>query len=141
MAKRVSPRKIKIHNQYTYDQVADALGVTVQTVRLWRQDGLDVLDSQKPHLILGFAIKEFLNKRSNKPERRLARDQFLCMTCNAPRRANGGMADYTPYTATRGRLEALCEACEGLCGKFASPKICAELATILTIATRNRNGP
>jgi DNA-binding XRE family transcriptional regulator len=141
MAKRVSPRKIKIHSQYTYEQLADALGVSVQTVRSWRPEGLEVLVSQKPHLILGFAIKEFLNKRSNKPERRLARDQFLCMTCNAPRRAYGGMADYLPYNDTRGRLEALCEACQGLCGKFASPKICAELAPILTIATRNMNRP
>lgn len=138
MAKRVSPRKVKIHNQYTYEQAADVLGVSVQTVRLWRQVGLDVLDSQKPHLILGFALKDFLNKRSNKPERRLARDQFLCMACNAPRRAYGGMADYTPYTPTRGRLEALCETCQGLCGKFASPFLCAELVPLLTIATRNR---
>ncbi|WP_426034048.1 helix-turn-helix domain-containing protein [Cypionkella sp. TWP1-2-1b2] len=137
MAKRVSARKVKIHNQYTYEQAADALGVSVQTVRLWRQSGLPVLDSQKPHLILGFALKDFLAKRQNKPERRLARDQFLCMTCNAARRAYGGMADYLPYTATRGRLEALCEACEGLCGKFASPSLCAAVAPVLTITTRN----
>ena len=71
MAKRVSPRKIKIHNQYTYEQAADALGVSVQTVRLWRKSGLLVLVSQKPHLILGFALKDFLNKRSNKTARRL----------------------------------------------------------------------
>ena len=138
MAKRVSPRKIKIHNQYTYEQAADALGVSVQTVRLWRKSGLPVLVSQKPHLILGFALKDFLNKRSNKTARRLARDQFLCMACNAARRAYGAMADYLPYTTTRGRLEALCEACQGPCGKFASPSLCAELAPILTIATRNR---
>ena len=136
MAKRVTARKIKIHNQYTYDVAADALGVSVQTLRLWGKAGLPVLDSQKPHLILGFALKEFLNKRANKPERRLARDQFLCMACNAPRRAYGGMADYLPYTPTRGRLEALCEACQRPCGKFASPSLCAELALILTIATR-----
>ena len=137
MVRRVSARKVKTHNQYTYQQAADVLGVSVQTVRLWRGSGLPVLDSQKPHLILGFALKDFLNKRSNKPERRLARDQFLCMTCDAPTRAYGGMADYRPYTATRGRLEALCEACGGLCGKFASPSLCDELAPILTIATRN----
>ena len=136
MAKRVSARKIKTHNQYTYDQAADALGVSVQTLRLWRLSGLPVLDSQKPHLILGFALKKFLNMRANKPERRLARDQFLCMACNAPRRAYGGIADYLPYTATRGRLEALCEDCQRPCGKFASPSLCAELAAILTIATR-----
>ena len=141
MAKRLSPRKIKTHNQYTYEQAADALGVSVQTVRLWRSQGLPVLDSQKPHLILGFALKDFLNKRANKPERRLARDQFLCMACNAPRRAYGGMADYLPYTPTLGRLEALCEACQGLCGKFASPSICTALAPILTIATRTGKRP
>tara|TARA_R110000868_G_scaffold411730_1_gene708144 strand:- start:10317 stop:10736 length:420 start_codon:yes stop_codon:yes gene_type:complete len=138
MPKRVSARKIKTHNQYTYEQAADVLDVSVQTVRSWRRLGLDVLDSQKPHLILGFALKDFLTKRANKPRRRLARDQFLCMTCNAPRRACGGMADYLPYTDTRGRLEALCEVCEGPCGKFASPKLCAELAPILTIFIRNK---
>lgn len=106
MAKRVSPRKIKIHNQYTYEQAADALSVSVQTVRLWRHAGLPVLYSQKPHLILDFALKDFLNERSGKPKRRLAPDQFLCMTCNAPRRAYGGMVDYLLYTAARGRLEA-----------------------------------
>jgi hypothetical protein len=138
MAKRISARRIKIHNQYTYEQVADLLGVSVQTVRLWRLSGLIVLDSQKPHLILGFALKDFLIARSNKAERRYAQDEFLCMRCDAPRRAYGGMADYLPYTATRGRLVALCEVCEGRCGKFASPRLCAELAPILTIATRNR---
>jgi DNA-binding XRE family transcriptional regulator len=137
VAKRVSARRVKIHNQYTYEQAADTLGVSVQTVRLWRQSGLPVLDSQKPHLILGFALKDFLNRRSNKPERRLAPDQFLCMTCNAPRRAYGGLADYLPYNEARGRLEALCEVCQGLCGKFASPSLCNELTPILTIATRN----
>lgn len=137
MARRVSARKIKAHTQYTYEEAADVLGVSAQTVRAWRQSGLPVLDSQKPHLILGRVLKDFLKARSNKPQRRLARDQFLCMACNAPRRAYGGMADYLPYTAVRGRLEALCEACQGPCGKFASPSLCAELAPILTIATRN----
>lgn len=138
MAKRVSARKVKIHNQYTYEQAADALGVSVQTVRMWRLSGLVVLDSQKPHLILGFALRDFIDKRSKKPERRLASDQFLCMACNAPTRAGGGVADYTPYNDARGRLEALCEACLGPVGKFASPTLCAELAPVLTIASRNR---
>lgn len=138
MTKRASPRKVKIHNQYTYQQAADVLGVSVQTVRSWRQSGLGVLDSQKPHLILGFMLKDYLAGRYNQPKRRLAKDQFLCMTCNAPRQAYGGMADYIPYTATRGRLEVLCEVCQGPCGKFANPRLCSELAPTLSIATRNR---
>lgn len=138
MARRVSARRVKINSQYTYDSAADLLCVSAQTVRLWRRSGMQVLDSQKPHLILGFALKDFLNKRSSKPERRLERDQFLCMACNAPKRAYGGIGDYQPYTAARGRLEVLCETCHGLCGKFASPALCAELAPILSITIRNR---
>ncbi|WP_417713746.1 helix-turn-helix domain-containing protein [Pseudophaeobacter arcticus] len=141
MAKRVSARKVKMHNQYTYQQAADLLGVSVQTVRLWRHAGLPVLNGQKPHLILGFALKGFLTERSRKPKRRLARDQFLCMACKGPTRALGDMADYKPYTSTRGRLEALCEDCEGLCGKFASQALCDELAPIMTIVIRNMKCP
>ena len=141
MARRVSPRKVKIHNQYTYDQAADALGVSVQTVRSWRKSGLPVLDSRKPHLILGFALKGFLTGRTKISSRQLGLDQFLCMSCNAPRRALGGMADYHPYTDKRGRLEALCEDCEGLCGKFASPSLCAALSPNLTIVMRNAKSP
>ena len=111
MPKRVSGRKIKINSQYTYEKAADALGVSVQTVRSWRKLGLRVLDSQKPHLILGFALKDFLYERANKPILSLAHDEFLCMTCRAPRRAYGGMADYLPYNAKHGRLQALCEVC------------------------------
>lgn len=138
MARRVSARRVKIHSQYTYEQAAELLCVSVQTVRLWRRSGLHVLDSQKPHLILGFALKDFLNKRNNKPERRLVRDQFLCMTCNMPKRAADGIADYLPYTDTRGRLEVLCETCLGPCGKLVSLAQCAELAPVLTISRRNR---
>lgn len=65
MAKRVSAQRVKIHRQYTYEAAADVLGVTPQTVRAWRSAGLVVLDSQKPHLILGHDLKSFLQKQKN----------------------------------------------------------------------------
>ena len=138
MARRVSTRRVKIHRQYTYDKAADALGVTPQTVRSWRREGLVVLDSQKPHLILGFELKRFLGGRAQKASRRLAPDEFRCMSCGAPRRGYGAMADYVPYTNTLGRLETLCEAFQTPCGKFVNPKLCAQLTAILSIVTRPR---
>lgn len=138
MAKRVSAQRVKIHRQYTYDTVADVLGVTVQTVRAWRGEGLAVLDSQKPHLILGHDLKSFLQNRMPKASCKLAPGEFFCMSCRAPRGAYGAMADYEPFNATRGRLVALCEACETACGKFATPQMCDDLASILTIATRRK---
>lgn len=136
MAKRVSAQRVKIHRQYTYETAADALGVTVQTVRAWRSAGLAVLDSQKPHLILGHDLKSFVQNRRPKASCKLAPDEFFCMSCRAPQRAYGAMADYEPFTPLRGRLVALCGVCERPCGKFATPALCDELTPILTIVKR-----
>lgn len=138
MAKRVSARRIKIHRQYTYEAAADTLGVTPHTVRAWRAVGLAVMDSQKPHLILGSELKRFIESRAPKSAPKLALDQFYCMSCRAPRAPYGGMADYMPINPARGRLIALCGTCETVCNKFVSLKIYNELAQILTIAMRDR---
>lgn len=138
MAKRVSAQRVKIHRQYTYESAADALGVSVQTVRSWRKDGLVVLYSQKPHLILGHDLKRFIQDRRSKTTCELASDEFLCMVCRAPKRAYGAMADYEPLTPNRGRLVALCEACQTPCGKFASLRACDDLREILSIAKHSK---
>jgi hypothetical protein len=138
MAKRVSARRVKIHRQYTYDNAADVLNVTVQTVRAWRPLGLVVLDSQKPHLILGHELKRFLDSRKQPATRKLASDEFFCMSCRAPRTPYGAMADYVPFNTVRGRLVALCGVCETPCNRFVSLKMCGNLAKTLTIATRDR---
>jgi DNA-binding XRE family transcriptional regulator len=138
MAKRVSARRVKIHRQYTYEATADVLGVTVQTVRAWREEGLLVLDSQKPHLILGHELKRFLDNRMPKKSCKLAPDEFFCMSCRAPRAPYGAMADYVPLNAVRGRLVALCGVCETPCNKFVSAAMCDELAKTLSIVTRAR---
>ncbi|WP_417605572.1 DNA-binding protein [Primorskyibacter flagellatus] len=137
MAKRVSARRVKIHRQYTYDSAADAVGVTPHTVRAWRPAGLAVLDSQKPHLILGRELKRFLESRLPKTSRKLAPDEFYCMSCRAPRAPYGDMADYEPFNPARGRLMALCGVCETPCNKFVSLKMRDELAQFLAIATRH----
>ncbi|SEK62649.1 hypothetical protein SAMN05421666_0707 [Roseovarius nanhaiticus] len=138
MAKRVSARRVKVHRQYTYESAADALGVTAHTVRAWREVGLAVLDSQKPHLILGRELKRFIESRMSTKSRKLALDEFYCMSCRAPRAPYGAMADYVPFNTTRGRLVVLCGVCETPCNKFVSFKMFSELIEILTIATRDR---
>jgi hypothetical protein len=109
MGKRVSARRIKTHRQYTYDAAADALGVTAHTVRKWRLEGLAVMDSQKPHLILGSELKRFLEGRLSQEPQKLEPEKFYCMSCRAPRRLYGGMADYFPITPSRGRLMGFCD--------------------------------
>ena len=137
MAKRVSAHRVKIHRQYTYDSAAETLGVTMQTVRAWRPIGLEVMDSQKPHLVLGHELKRFLESRMPKARRKLAPDEFYCMSCRTPRAPYGNMADYVPFNHARGRLVALCAVCETPCNKFVSLNTCNDLAKIMTIAKRD----
>lgn len=134
MAKRVSARRIKLNRQYTYDEAARELGVTPQTVRAWRAQGLSVLDDQVPHLIIGCVLKDFVETRQPKPQR-LGIGEFLCMgRCQAPTRPYGRMADYIAFDGERGRLEALCERCETRCSRLVRASALPEWRLILDVA-------
>ena len=120
MAKRLSPRLIKSHRTYTYKEAARELGVTPQTVRSWCQCGLDVMNSQKPHLILGSVLKAFLIRRAERKRCSLQDDEFYCLSCKAPRRAYDGLVEYVPIGEAGGRLEAFCDTCGASCTRFVS---------------------
>lgn len=135
MAKRVSARRIKKHRLYTYEEAAEALGVTPQTVRSWRGDGLPVLTAKIPHLIMGHALKEFVAQRTIKAKQPLADDEVFCLRCKAPRKPYGMMADYVSMADQSGRLEALCEVCEGRCIRMVRAADIPRLSKNLEIAT------
>ena len=134
MAKRVSTRMIKKHRHYTYDEAADALGVSVQTVRSWRDGGLAVMTGRRPHYILGEALIEFHATRHQSRSVNMTVDQFYCLTCHTPRKPLGMMVDYIPITDRRGRLSTLCEVCGGPCQRFASRSSLKDLGQIFDIA-------
>lgn len=95
------------------------LGLSTQTVRSWRKQGLIVMTEKKPHLILGEHLIEFVEVRQ-KPRVKMEPDQFRCFTCKLPRRALDSVVFYTDLTASRGQLEAFCEDCGAKCSRFSS---------------------
>ena len=135
MAKRVSARRIRKHRHYTYEDAADVLGVSVQTVRSWRDVGLAVMTEGRPHYILGEALIAFLDSRKARSVK-LTPDQMLCFACRKPKRPLGMMVDYVPINATRGRLTGFCEDCEGPCQRFASVASLEALGRIFDIVRR-----
>ena len=106
-------------------------------MRRWRHEGLDVLDGQVPHLIVGAVLKSYVDAKNNKPRPALPPDKFLCMTCGGHMGAYGRMADYLPHTDKTGFLKALCATCEGPCSKLVSKSKLPELRKIMTIVMRN----
>jgi len=108
---RPNPRLVKIHRNYTIEEVANLFGIYKGTVCNWLARGLPICDDRRPILILGQDLVEFLNSRRAKPTRRCAPGEMFCLRCRVPRKAAGDVAGYVPHTATVGNLTAACVEC------------------------------
>ena len=72
-------RLVKIHRNYTVDDVSRLLGVHKNTVRAWIKAGLPVMDEKRPLLILGYVLRDFLKSRRTKKNSHASRDSFTVL--------------------------------------------------------------
>lgn len=112
MARQGRPnwRAVKIHRNYTVDEAACTLNRDKGTIRRWIAKGLPAIKDQKPHLILGSDLIEFL-KKQRRPKVRCAPGELYCVRCREPRRPALGMAEIAGRTAYTANIRALCETC------------------------------
>jgi len=66
MSGRCNPNKAKIHRSYTVEEIACLFSIHKNTVREWIKKGLPVCDNQKPMLILGAELREFIQAKNKK---------------------------------------------------------------------------
>jgi hypothetical protein len=114
MSRHPNYRLVKIHRNYTVDEIASLLNVHKNTVRGWVEQGLPTVDRQRPTLILGSILSRYLRDRRQRGQKRCAPGEIYCVKCRAPVRPAGGMADYISATLTSGTLTGICPACETL---------------------------
>lgn len=121
--RRPNRRAIKLHYSYTIEEAARTIGVSKGTVRRWLKDGLPHLADQRPYLILGADLRDFLAKRK-KPKQRCELHLCFCFRCQEPKAAAAGMIDYIPRTALSGHIRAICEECGTIMHKaFSAAKL------------------
>ena len=113
-ARRLNPRRARIHRSYTVGEVALLYGVHRNTVRGWLHSGLEKLGSGKPILIHGAILRRFLEGRRASRKRPCGSGRLYCLPCRTPRRPAGQIADYIPVGPHVGDLCALCEECGGV---------------------------
>ena len=114
MPRRINPRAVKMHRNYRIDQLADAVGVTIGTVRNWCRQGLPCLTDKKPFLIRGRDFKAFYDERQKRAKHPLGRFEVFCLRCQRPRTPLAGLVDHEQMDAARTRIMALCPTCEAM---------------------------
>ena len=78
------------------------------------------MKAQRPYLILGEALKDFLQVKTSNRKSALQAAELYCLSCKAPRSPMGMLVDCIPQTATTARLMGLCETCGGTCNRMIS---------------------
>jgi len=136
MAKRPNPRAIKAARTYTVEEAANALGVSIGTIRSWVKSGLPLMKSRRPFLILGDALRCFLETRAKGSKAPLHPDQLYCFTCKAARTPMGLMVDCIPQTPKTARLLGLCDACGGTCNRMISRSKIDQFSRIFEVAIK-----
>jgi len=138
MPKKARLGGIKSFRTYTIDEAADVAGVSPRTIRNWGADGLRVMDGERPVLIRGDDLRDFIRGKRKGRKIKTDPDAFYCVRCRTSRKAAGRLADCN-ISGNRVMLTALCEVCETVvCKPIAEARI-PEVAQILDI-TINRLG-
>ena len=125
--------RIKLHRNYTVEEAAVVTGCAKGTIRRWIRTGaLPALTDQKPHLILGGDLLDYLKARGKRGPQ-LKPHECYCLKCRAPREPALALAEYLPLTPTTGNLRALCSVCTTVMHKAVNWATLRSLAGILDV--------
>jgi hypothetical protein len=132
MAHRAWVRGIKLHRNYTVDDAARATGACKGTVRRWQKAGLPAITDQKPHLILGGDLIDFLKARQ-KPKQACRLHECFCFSCRKPRGPAFAEVEFQPLNPSNGNMRALCEVCATVMHKRVAVSKLAQLRALVAV--------
>jgi len=133
-----NPFHVKIHRNYTIEDIAALFQLHKNTVRSWVKQGLPVIDSNRPMLILGSDLREYLQskRKANKTPCKL--NELYCVSCKAQKEPALNMTEFKAINEQTGRLIGLCPTCDSVMNKFISQsKLSAIQAKLEVTITKN----
>lgn len=141
MARRINPSRIKQNLTYTIAEVAEVLDVSIATIRNWIKQGLPIEKGQRPYLIYGIDLREFLVRKSKLRKYKLADGELGCFSCHASRPPLNGAVIHNTQTDKTGRLRGACSVCGGNCSRIISNTQLPAFSAILAIQFNDGSAP
>ena len=139
--RRADWRRIKAKYSYTIEEAARALSVHRNAVRNWIRAGyLPVMDTSRPHLILGAVLIEFLKGKRIALKRKCGRGELYCLKCRAPRKPVPDLIEQCPMPSGRTRIVAICSICETLMHRFVADRNLAAALSEFEVHSRPADG-
>jgi len=91
-AKKRKPdlRRIRTSKTYNLPEIAELMDRDIATIRAWVKNGLPLLSVQKPVLVSGKALKDWLQQVWASKKRTCQADELFCFKCRKPRKAMPG---------------------------------------------------
>jgi len=134
-------RLVKIHRNYTVEDIANLFGIHKNTVRRWVKAGLATSDNKRPMLILGHDLRAFLQARRVKNKQTCKPGEIYCVGCRAPKFPAADMAEYSPVTEKFGNPTAICPDCNSIMNRRVSlariGEVCANMDITFPQAMRH----
>jgi hypothetical protein len=109
--RRISSRHIRGLLTYSVAEAARVTGAHRNTIRHWLQSGLATIDSRKPILIRGTALKAFIDSRRARRRQPYGPGRIYCLRCREPKRPAFDEIEYEADNGKLGRLIGLCPDC------------------------------
>lgn len=132
MRKRKGSHLVKRHRNYTMEDAARCLGVAKITVRNWIKKGLPVLKDQRPFLIIGSDLIDFLDSQKQ-AKQKCGLVQCYCFKCRAPRNPAYNEVEFLPSESGGGNLRALCNECTTVMHKRVSLSNLSRIQALTTV--------
>lgn len=115
-------RLAKIHRNYSVDDVSRLFIIHKNTVRHWLRQGLEPIDDQRPILIQGQKLRQFLTERRMRSKQPSGPGRIYCLPCRAPKVPAGKIAECIQTGDTTGTLQGICPDCNRMIYRRVNPQ-------------------
>jgi hypothetical protein len=115
-----NPNLVKIHLNYSVDEIARLLEVSKGTVRRWLKTGLEPIEGKGMTIVRGSVLREFLRQRRANAKCPCGPGFLYCLRCRTRKEPENGTADLVYFDRgagkppTTGNLRGVCPDCSTL---------------------------